>query len=331
MMNEDTGFITTASNFKGKKGERFEIQVGARDNHGRVPTNEAIQEAIAQIFVLLDNQRVTLRAEVDPSLIERNKEEFISVLNNITEAEVNIEAIFKVFDEDSNGRQITNSEVLFHAVNVKSQAIMTSEEALRTIEKYADQLNTLYARWKIQAPYPSTTEPPSVDSGLGSAELALVILGCVVGILLLLGLCFAIKTRCRVKKREMQSSPRGRRNFGDINRQGSWSYYDDVMETIEGKTGAPVSLQSQPSSSYGSDPGMYSSDYILTKKDNSLEDRIWDEGDYYLSQDSKQGSYLDDDGESELEAAASDVSHESSAHCSKTFAEGNEEMIVTKV
>lgn len=180
---------------------------------------------LLQIFVLLDNQRVTLRAEVDPSLIERNKEEFIrfkhffihlfftvdqfssvksdsallkelagsvlckpylfslrgpllknnkyrdvwimceatfccanskkkisiywvilefsfkfpdglflhhcSVLNNITEAEVNIEAIFKVFDEDSNGRQITNSEVLFHAVNVKSQTIMTSEEALR--------------------------------------------------------------------------------------------------------------------------------------------------------------------------------------------------------
>ncbi|XP_067054992.1 protocadherin Fat 4-like [Acropora muricata] len=331
MMNEDTGFITTASNFKGKKGERFEIQIGARDNHGRVPTNEAREDAIAQIFVLLDNQRVTLRAEVDPSLIERNKEEFISVLNNITEAEVNIEAIFKVFDEDSNGRQITNSEVLFHAVNVKSQTIMTSEEALRTIEKYADQLNTLYARWKIQAPYPSTTEPPTVDSDLGSAELALVILGCVVGILLLLGLCFAIKTRCRVKKREMHTSPRGRRKFGDINRQGSWSYYDDVMETIEGKTGAPVSLQSQPSSSYGSDPGMYSSDYVLTKKDNSLEDRIWDERDYYLSQDSKQGSYLDDDGESELEAAASDISHESSAHCSKTVAEGNEEMIVTKV
>ena len=50
MMNEDTGFITTASNFKGKKGERFEIQVGARDNHGRVPTNEAREDAIAQVL-----------------------------------------------------------------------------------------------------------------------------------------------------------------------------------------------------------------------------------------------------------------------------------------
>ena len=52
---------------------------------------------------------------------------------------------------------------------------------------------------------------------------------------------------------------------------------------------------------------------------------------YSCFQDSKQGSYLDDDGESELEAAASDISHESSAHCSKTVAEGNEEIIVTKV
>lgn len=54
-----------------------------------------------------------------------------SVLNNITEGEVNIEAIFKVFAEDSNGKQTTNSEVLFHAVNVKSQKIMTSDEILR--------------------------------------------------------------------------------------------------------------------------------------------------------------------------------------------------------
>ena len=32
---------------------------------------------VLQIFVLVDEQRVTLKAEVDPSLIEKNKEEFI--------------------------------------------------------------------------------------------------------------------------------------------------------------------------------------------------------------------------------------------------------------
>ena len=48
-MDENTGFITTASNFKGKKGERFAIQVSARDNHGRIPTNEAQEEATAQV------------------------------------------------------------------------------------------------------------------------------------------------------------------------------------------------------------------------------------------------------------------------------------------
>lgn len=36
-----------------------------------------------QIFVLLDEQRVTLKAEVDPSLIEQNKEEFIRLQNTI--------------------------------------------------------------------------------------------------------------------------------------------------------------------------------------------------------------------------------------------------------
>ena len=55
------------------------------------------------------------------------------MLNNITEAEVNIEAIFKVFAETSDGRQIANSEVLFHAVNVQDQNIMTSDEVLRCI------------------------------------------------------------------------------------------------------------------------------------------------------------------------------------------------------
>lgn len=53
------------------------------------------------------------------------------MLNNITEAEVNIEAIFKVFSENSDGKQIANSEVLFHAVNVEGQTIMTSDEVLR--------------------------------------------------------------------------------------------------------------------------------------------------------------------------------------------------------
>ena len=53
------------------------------------------------------------------------------MLNNITEAEVNIEAIFKVFAETSDGRQIANAEVLFHAVNVEDQLIMTSNEVLR--------------------------------------------------------------------------------------------------------------------------------------------------------------------------------------------------------
>ena len=66
-----------------------------------------------------------------------------------------------------------------------------------TIEKHTDQLETLYARWKIRAPIASTTQRPTEDSGLGNAELALIILGSVVGLLLLLGLCFAVKTRCR--------------------------------------------------------------------------------------------------------------------------------------
>ena len=42
-----------------------------------------ISLCILQIFVLLDEQRVTLKAEVDPSLIEQNKEEFIRLQNTI--------------------------------------------------------------------------------------------------------------------------------------------------------------------------------------------------------------------------------------------------------
>ena len=42
-----------------------------------------ISLCILQIFVLLDEQRVTLKAEVDPSLIEQNKEEFIRLQNKI--------------------------------------------------------------------------------------------------------------------------------------------------------------------------------------------------------------------------------------------------------
>lgn len=48
-MDESTGFITTASNFKGKKGQRFTIQVSAHDNFGRVPSNEAFEEATVQV------------------------------------------------------------------------------------------------------------------------------------------------------------------------------------------------------------------------------------------------------------------------------------------
>ena len=52
-MDENTGFITTASNFKGKKGERFVIKVSAYDNHGKAPTNEAEGEATAQVIIAL--------------------------------------------------------------------------------------------------------------------------------------------------------------------------------------------------------------------------------------------------------------------------------------
>ena len=66
----------------------------------------------------------------------------------------------------------------------------------RTIAINEVQLETLYAKWKIQYVKPSPT-PQSTGAGLSNAELALIILGSVVALLLLLGLCFAIKTRCR--------------------------------------------------------------------------------------------------------------------------------------
>lgn len=50
-IDENTGFITTASNFKGKKGERFTMKVSAYDNHGKAPTNEANGEATAQVVI----------------------------------------------------------------------------------------------------------------------------------------------------------------------------------------------------------------------------------------------------------------------------------------
>ena len=52
-IDENTGFITTASNFKGKKGERFTIKLSAYDNHGKAPTNEAEEEATAQVKIVL--------------------------------------------------------------------------------------------------------------------------------------------------------------------------------------------------------------------------------------------------------------------------------------
>ena len=68
-MDENTGFITTVSNFKGKKGERFAIQVSARDNYGRVPTNEAQEEATAQVMYH-DDSVATIQGPVVQSPIK---------------------------------------------------------------------------------------------------------------------------------------------------------------------------------------------------------------------------------------------------------------------
>ena len=57
-MDETSGVVTSASHFDGKKGQRFIIKVSAFDNHGRVPTNEAKEEATVQVrqtLVLLRN------------------------------------------------------------------------------------------------------------------------------------------------------------------------------------------------------------------------------------------------------------------------------------
>ena len=65
-----------------------------------------------------------------------------------------------------------------------------------TISKNDAMLQSLYAKWKIQYVKPSPAAAQG-DSGLSNAELALIIIGSLVALCLLLGLCFAIKTRCR--------------------------------------------------------------------------------------------------------------------------------------
>ena len=59
-----------------------------------------------------------------------------SALENITESQVYIEAIFKVFSEDKDGRQEVNSEVVFHAVKESTQTILTSDEVLRCVPAF---------------------------------------------------------------------------------------------------------------------------------------------------------------------------------------------------
>ncbi|XP_048580487.1 cadherin-23-like isoform X2 [Nematostella vectensis] len=317
-LESSTGVITSASLFQGKKGQRFTIKVVAYDNNGLKPTNEALVPADVRVYVLLDEQRITLKAEVDPSLIEENKEEFLSVLRNITEAEVTIQQIFKVLTVNNEGERTVNSEVVFHAVKDTNQQILTSDQVLRTISKYSAQLETLYAKWKIKA-----VKVPANDSGssqaLSNAELALIILGAVIGLALLIGLCFAIKTRCTYKKEEMYNEPPTSRSKRSA-RAGSWSYYDDAITNERGGVAA-VRMHPDRDSSFNSG-AFANSGYLLSKKrlSQNVDDKIWSEGDFYLSQDSKMDSYLNDDGESEHGADGSDVSQPSTSRSPKHVA-----------
>ena len=58
---------------------------------------------------------------------------FYRAMENITESQVYIEAIFKVFSTDSNGDEEVISEVVFHAVKESTQTILTSSEVLRSM------------------------------------------------------------------------------------------------------------------------------------------------------------------------------------------------------
>ena len=48
-MEESTGVIRSASLFRDKKGQWFEIMVTAFDNHGKPPNNQAEQEARVRV------------------------------------------------------------------------------------------------------------------------------------------------------------------------------------------------------------------------------------------------------------------------------------------
>lgn len=65
----------------------------------------------------------------------------VSVLSNITEAEVYVEQIFKVESFDAKGEKVVESEVVFHAIKESTQVILTNDEVLRYTKRYIIKAN----------------------------------------------------------------------------------------------------------------------------------------------------------------------------------------------
>lgn len=132
----DSGHVRVACSLANKKGSKFTLQVIASDGV-KISTDSATVE----IFLLQDADAVILKTGIKPMEITRKRQEFVGMLESITEGKAFIKHL--ALEDETNSTFVT-----FHIV--KNKTVLKSPEIISYFLANKDLLDTTYEEWMIQ-------------------------------------------------------------------------------------------------------------------------------------------------------------------------------------
>ncbi|XP_028399799.1 protocadherin Fat 4-like isoform X2 [Dendronephthya gigantea] len=182
----DMGKVLATNVAVGSTGTVYNLNITATDNNGQGSTS--LQPANVKIHVISRDQQAMITALVPPDMITNNTDEFINMLNNITDGQAYIDQIKKIKKRNGSGVIVVGSEVIFHVV--RNYTILSSDEIISTVNLHRRLLDTLYVKWHIQDVKKIRATADDDDDELEGWEIALIVLGVLLALLILLCCCY---------------------------------------------------------------------------------------------------------------------------------------------
>ena len=131
-------------NFDPQEGMKGYFEFGVR----AVDTPDHVDKAQVQIYLLREDQRVRFVMRNHPTEISAKMPHFIGVLENVTEAIVNVDA-YKIHENHDGAIDKTKTDVLLHFVNPRDNTVMEVSDVLKLIDYHTEELDDVFREFDV--------------------------------------------------------------------------------------------------------------------------------------------------------------------------------------